>query len=93
MIENDGQRVPKTYLGSWETFWVQNEFLLHKISDKQWPHHKKDRFGRSMGVYLPPIDEDTEGTLVTGITDTEYSFLCDILERRSVNHRYLSLKH
>ena len=36
-----------------------------------------------MGVYLPPIDEDTEGTLVTGITDTEYSFLCDILERRS----------
>ena len=83
MIEKEGHRIPKTYLGSWETFWVQNEFLLHKISDKQWPHHKKDRFGRSLGVFLPPIDEDSEGILVAGITDTEYAFLVDILENRS----------
>ena len=83
MVEKNGTRIPKTYLGSWETFWVDNEFLLHKISDKEWPHHKKNRFGNSMGVFLPPIDEESEGTLVTGITDTEYAFLVDILENRS----------
>jgi len=83
MVDRDGHQVPKTYLGSWETFWVDNEFLLHQISEKEWPHHKKNRFGKSMGVYLPPIEEESEGSLVTGITDTEYAFLVDILENRS----------
>ncbi|MDB2540184.1 Z1 domain-containing protein [Candidatus Poseidoniales archaeon] len=81
-IERNGLRTPKSYLGSWETFWIDDDFLLHKISKKDWPHHIKDNFGRSRGVYLPPIDEEDEGLVVTGITDTEYSFLVDILENR-----------
>ena len=56
-------------MNSYSTNFGQTMALIKKTdSEGQWV------------FYLPPIDEDTEGTLVTGITDTEYSFLCDILE-------------
>jgi hypothetical protein len=78
-IEKDGVRLPKSYLGSWETFWIDSDFLLHKIEDKQWPHHVKNEFGRPKGVLLPPINKEDDGLLVKGMTDTEHVYLTEIL--------------
>ena len=45
MQEINGQYIPRSYVGAWQVFQEESEYLLHRMDDDEWPHHRKGRRG------------------------------------------------
>ena len=80
MEEINGQYIPRSYVGAWQVFQEESEYLLHRIGNDEWPHHRKGRRGAE-GVWVPPLSENELGRLVEGgLFDHESVFLSEIGE-------------
>ena len=76
----DEQYVPRSYVGPMQVFHQETEYLLHRMGDDEWPHHKKGQKG-SEGIYTPSMEEGAESTMSEGgLFDLETAFL-DQIER------------
>lgn len=65
MEEMEGQYVPRSYVGAWQVFHEESEYVLHRMGDDEWPHHRKGKRGAE-GIWVPPLNENTLGALHDG---------------------------
>jgi hypothetical protein len=74
----EGKYVPRSYVGAWQVFHEESEYVLHRMSDDEWPHHRKSKRGAE-GIWVPPLNENTVGHIQDGgLYDHEEVFLSEI---------------
>lgn len=82
----NGKRKNRSYLGVWEVFRSgYSSYLLHSMSDNEWPHHDKDpnEDWRSAGIRVPEGRNGLPPSIIRQAKDLleiEEEFLDEILD-------------